>query len=207
MTDDAITRGGLGSLVSPLYICDGPSEMQNTQSDCCSNFYCVYWPYWLASQWAQYLWPRSVGGGGVGGGWLEGWTIHLPMCWVFSRVIQFFRITAECVEHWDCITSIVEHEHFQLGCKESNSRCCCKITWPTTIWNLNIVYPNHTWNQGVVSQKHCHTLTKRMLHETWASIARAQAYAVRTVLCQVYIILHYIIFMKTILLISLLMCR
>ena len=59
----------------------GTSRVRRTHVHCCSRSYWGYWPYWLASQWAQYLW-RGI------------WTTYLLMRWCFLRnpILLFYSL-------------------------------------------------------------------------------------------------------------------
>ena len=65
----------------------GTSKVQSTHFHCCSKSYRGYWPYWLASQWAQYLW-RGI------------WTTYLLMRWSFlpNPILLFFNLIYQSVE-------------------------------------------------------------------------------------------------------------
>ena len=65
----------------------GTSKLQRTHFHCCSKLYWGYWPYWLASQWAQYLWW------GI-------WTTYLLMCWSFlpNPMLLSFNLVYQSAE-------------------------------------------------------------------------------------------------------------
>ena len=60
--------------------------MKSTHFHCCSKSYWGYWPYWLTSQWAQYLW-RGI------------WTT-ISSCWFLLRnpILLCLNLIYQCTE-------------------------------------------------------------------------------------------------------------
>ena len=91
----------------------GASKVKSTHFHCCSKSYWGYWPDWLASQWAQYLWWGNLN--------------HLSPHANFSFVILyllFLNLIYQCVEmtRW----SFLYKKMCNLKLLASSKRCHMK---------------------------------------------------------------------------------